>query len=284
MRRWLCVGLLPLVFTLGCPANDDDSSGLDDDDSSVVDDDDVGDDLWLFDSDEDVGFGIVGGLSIPLVSYNIWNSQVAAASGDCPTITEAAGTLTVTGGCADGGGRQWEGSITAVIDLAADPQTRSMVYEDFSLVTPAGDTVVALDGVQEVEGTDLDDPTVCRYSRFDTDVEIHVGAVMAFTNVRVHSTLVHSGDVTSLPPLNPDRSISGTASIVGTVINRDHGSYDVDVTDLFHDPACDREGMSGTVVLVGANVATAEHDGAIECDGCFSYTTDDGLESVICPH
>lgn len=284
MRRLLVLGLVPLLFTLGCPANDDDSSVGDDDDSSGVDDDDAAEQLWLFDSDEDVGLGIVGGQATPLVAYQMWNSQVTNATGDCPEVTEAAGTLTVTGGCADGGGRQWEGTITAAMDLSTDPQTRSMVYDGFSITSPAGDVVVALDGTQEVEGTDLNDPAVRRYSRFDTAAELHVGAMAAFTDVRVYSEIVHTGEVTSLPPLNPDRSISGAASIQGTVINRDHGTFDVDTVDLLHDPACDREGMSGVVVLIGANTVTATHEGEIECDGCFGYVSDDGLDSVICPH
>ena len=310
MRRlWpLCLSLL----LLGCPTTDDDDSSVtDDDDSSATDDDDVVDDddsgapddddvvddddsggevPWLFETGEDIQLAIQIGLAIPAVGYNLWNGQVGAAqqAGDpCPTLAQAAGVLTVTTDCTDLQNRVWSGTIVAAW-VDGDPEVRTMEYTDFAITAPNGAVVVSLHGAQVITGEDLMVPATRVITELSTSATIEAAAQPAWQGLTfTHTGTVHTGDVSALPPFDdlPSDPVDheGTIQIAGDVFVWERGTFAITGTDIVQDADCDREGSSGTILLAGANNVTATLDGAILCDGCFPYVSDDGLDDEICP-
>ncbi len=309
MRRlWpLCLTLL----LLGCPTTDDDDSSVaddddaveddddsvaDDDDSvaddddSVIDDDDAVGDAWLFEVGDDVQLAIQVGLAIPAVGYNLWNGQVGAAqqAGDpCPTLAQAAGVLTVTTDCTDLQGRAWTGQIVAAW-VDGDPEVRSMEYTDFAITAPNGSVVVSLHGSQVITGEDLMVPATRVITQLDTSATLQISAQPAWQGLTfTHTGTVHTGAVSALPPFDdlPSDPVDheGTIQVAGEVDVWERGTFAITATDVVQDADCDREGSSGVIVLTGANIVTATLDGAIECDGCFPYVSDDGLDDEICP-
>lgn len=217
--------------------------------------------------------------AIPEVAY-IFNLLVVAFTNPddpsaCPTVTLDGDNYAAEGGCTDGTGNVYGGSITIVSDDTSAVETYddwSIEGADFSWVmngaltlASSGDDVGLLSEEDfHLVATGLD-PAV--YGQEEADA--------TFPGFASHLPLDADGNLDVF-------SGTGSPDFAGAIIEETQGTATLSGGYNLDTETCPDEPTSGTLTINGDGTASITYDGSSACDGCATYALSDGSTETAC--
>ena len=240
-------------------------------------------------TDPDAVRGMANGVSAAKVYEAMFALAVFVptdTTSPCPTLVEdkVAGTAEATGGCTDGDGAEWIGTVKTT-SIPKSSYTIEALGWGFSSLVPCDSGAATSESVEYTGVAVFPDGETGPFSAELGITVTTADPVSCTTSTATTSYVSYSGTLNP-PPKGANYLFSGSGRYGNDVFGKAEGST---TAELIDDSVCGTEAMSGNTTITSvANTVVVTYDGSTDCDPTSTVTwTLDGtaqgeLDGVTC--